>query len=457
MHLTATIEFDRGEPAAYKLGCGVHWLCGLLFALSSCSTQAPAQAQTQAQTSQERCGPSALARVARSVESASPSQVDDRVIQGLRIACGDALPTVFERSFEPGPADVGSSALAVADPEFRSLRLGICPDYARMARARADAAYEDRAVLVFEGCNFARFGVLAPNQAPPVGTSSFPWVMHAWTLKRGASPQDARIITRALLAEEQRTASLIQTLAGQRLPRASGTAVGDGIALYVSKRAIFFNEMKLNALRRGEFKANDLRDGLATELHSRLKAELAKRRAPQGATSGAPADRVLLVLDADVPTRTLHALMATAMSVGLDNFAFIAQTESLQHVGVEFGSPRIGGAIPEAPAVPSGTSMSINILENAALLETTSRPGIAKSVEPDDAAAIAEYTRAMLKRDPSAHQVWVAASEDVPTQWVVSAIAAVRGVNCDEQGRGCAIDEVTVRLSPALNFSKRIE
>lgn len=81
--------------------------------------------------------------------------------------------------------------------------LEACPDFDDVQRRRSDVSWEKRTRILYEGCEFARFGIEHPDPGAfgrPFGGTPIPWAVHVWMVGIGAKERDAKQVTEAVLA-----------------------------------------------------------------------------------------------------------------------------------------------------------------------------------------------------------------------------------------------------------------
>jgi hypothetical protein len=166
----------------------------LVFALGACRERPS-----------ESCDRDALAKLSEALATMSRADQANHVWPGLVDACADAIPAPLAIYFEP-----------LHDPHVRwagvrrergawtlELQRAACPSWDADKLSNNFEFADNPAGSAFVACDFARYEVLAADEADGQSPAIMTFAMHQWLLDQGVDARTAAPITRALFALEQ--------------------------------------------------------------------------------------------------------------------------------------------------------------------------------------------------------------------------------------------------------------
>jgi biopolymer transport protein ExbD len=378
--------------------------------------------------------------LSQALESAQASERADTVLTGLVGACGDDLPNAARLFYAPSDREDPAISLGFEpDAKSQAIQIKACPNLREVAARRADAPYQERAEILYEGCDYQRFELLAIAELFP-DMSPLTWGMHQWLLDQGITAEQAKPISLALFAAERRAWSVISPLVGQVIPKAAGVPISPGTPVFVSSTEIVFAEKKLVALRDGTLDPDDMRGHLIGPLHDAMavEAEKAKRIAEQ---RGEDWDaRVILVVDAEVPFATLVSVLHTAGRAEYRRYGFVVEDELSADHSMIPGSPPMPSSVEEAGramwARVDGSRIALGVRGPAPL-----EP---KNVAASDYDAVRTYAENLTAIDLAARRAIVTAEPTAPYAAIIAVMTAARGPRCRSDGEGCLLADITI-------------
>jgi TonB family protein len=394
------------------------------------------------------CDKDQLIELSAAMEGADPYEQVDVLLLGLDEACGKGFPEAARIVYMPYDASGRSFALSrEPDPQLAKIRKKACPAFDEVAPGVADAPYEQRARVIYEGCDFQRYGILTIDEVP-TDSSMLTWGMHQWLLDQGLTAEQAKPITLALFAAERRAFSMIHLEPGQILPKAPGIPLEEGVPLSVSLNEIIFSEKKLVQMRDGQVDENEVKNHLIGPLYDALaeEADKAKEMARQRETEWDA--RVLLVMDAGVPFSTLVDVLYTAGRAEFAAYGFVVSSPAAyDYTMIPISPPKFGGEPSVAPfmsmvVTPHGITMS----RGAGSKEPPA------NVESGDTESITKYAKQFKSEHPKAHRLAISAGPDVAYEDLIAAMAAARGPDCGADPETCLLPEVTILADDAHGY-----
>jgi biopolymer transport protein ExbD len=423
------------------------------------------------------CDLDALAKLAGTLESAPKGDQVTIVWPGIVDACGSAMPEDLKAYFDfaHDPTSRESARLTSPSDAVTAMKRRACPNFEEAAHAHADAPANLRGQVMHQGCNFARYGLIADDEIATNTTAILTWAMHQWFLDQGLATEHANTITRALYALDQRGSSPMHGVADLRWPTAHGIAIPDGIAVVVTQTEITFNDQVIARLADGVLADADVRNHLIPRLWEALDEEVYKSK-QNAEFHGEPwGEPLIIAADARTPFATIVNLMFTAGRAEFPRYGFVVASESDPHAYIPVSPPRFDPS-PSRWSLTQTTDNKPDLLANVGdplepitfmSIEVRS-DGLSLSRSATDEAQpenhprgatdkVLAYAKAVRRDNPDARHVVVSAEGDVPLQDVLAAIAAARGPACSHSGEGCVLPEVIVMSGGAHRYQRPAE
>lgn len=402
---------------------------GLVVALSSCRRESNAPA----------CDLAALTKLGEALAAQPVAAQVETVWPGILAACGDGLPMPLAQyiaQLHDPTLEQYTVLLRQADPVLVGLQRRACPSIHDVAPAAVDAPPNFGGAIYYEGCDYARFGVLSAEEVEGTWNANPTWATHQWLLDQGLDSRAAAPITGALYALEQVHSWPIERRPDLRLPNAHGVAIFEGFPIYVTREHIQLNRRILAVLDDGALAATALSGRVIVELYDELVSEVERSRNNFELLDKTWDGAAWIVADAQTPMPTIVDVLHTARVTGLDRYGFAVAPEAYVPTYIPVSLPVLYAAKPE-PAL-----MRIELSPEGLTLSR----GRAGDQTPNALAltqldAVTSFAEAVHRDDPSTRLV-ISAADTVRLELLLQVIAAARGPDCRASGDGCLVAEV---------------
>lgn len=346
------------------------------------------------------------------------------------------------------PAEQGG---AIPAPDWAALT-EVCDDADAIVEQLTAAHGSDRAALMFDRCNFDRFGLTdAAGWLEGDPTSPIPFLAYQWLLDQAVANEDAKTLASAMLLRDRtrwdRPDVDVPTL-DQALPR-----IPDGVVVYVTPTSIVVNDAVVGKIDGGRVAADSLRHSRVAALFDALAHEAeARRRAAEG-RGQAWDGQLVIVADARIPHETLNHVMYTAVGATFHRYALVAKRDAVTFGAVPVSPPKVVAGENRNPGP------HLDVLVTADGFRVTSsdatRAAHVAHLPRDeggnlDFAALAGMAAEHKRLSPNADGASVDADASIAFGQLVRAMASVRGNGCVDDGAGCVLASVTVFPTPGL-------
>lgn len=324
-----------------RLGCLSSLFVGLTTGCSFFSQEeADRSSSNEAVASEDAATPcdlEALRALAPSLAKEDPRARARAAWTGVHDACGDALPSAVNHAFEPPPKEEHAKfSKARLDEKYLALLRAACPEWNEVQQAVTSAPAGGRGMVVFEGCDFARFDVVDKKMVEGTRQPTVvAFALYHWLSEMGLESTHAKTIARSLYVAERRAESAWLAPRSIKLPIGDAPPVGESYLLYV-------DETGVRQRPTGDAMV-DLVDGrLAEETapeksFTALQVELerwASLNVMQRETGDEVAKRaVLVVAPADTRFEVIEQLVTHASLAGLDMVGIATESPDAMSVG----------------------------------------------------------------------------------------------------------------------------
>lgn len=308
----------------------------------------------------------------------------------------------------------------------------------------------DRAQVLFDACEFERYGVLAEGEPNPRGTGATPWVLHQWLLDRGARPEDARVLTRGLLVHETQFRRWPRPRPGQRLPSGQGRLPQPGIHIAVTPGELVHVNDRIATLSAGKLASEDLADGTVTPLFRVLMEEAERADEAAGEFGRREYPRLLFSADPSIDSEVLLAVFRTASQLEFERAALVSEGPWFLPSHFRF----ILASDLADPFPPSATrtekTLRVDLYNDRIELRplgADGADGATASFGARETDRVQAHARAAKKADPNTKRAVLSLEPGVDVQRIVDTMRALQGGDC-RQVAECVIEELAVSIHP---------
>ncbi len=275
------------------------------------------------------CDKAKLESLAGELDELPPDEAVGHVWPGVQDACGESLTNAAAYTYDPPEPHPATATVFQPDAAWQRMVFAACPEWEEVAIARADAAADQRALVVYVGCGFERFGVLSREEvsghtSPGIVT----WAMHHHFIDLGVDPDAARTITRALFGLEQRNAMLSLLPGNVQLPIARGAPIPEGVPVGLGRNELVFQDRQIAAIRNGSLDPVDTQQLLVPMLYEAMAEEADRSKQFAEDRGEAWESRVLLVADRETTFDALVKVMYTAGRADFRHYSLVVQSHN---------------------------------------------------------------------------------------------------------------------------------
>ncbi|MEM6991092.1 MAG: AgmX/PglI C-terminal domain-containing protein [Myxococcota bacterium] len=400
----------------------------------------------------DQCDAAKIVSLGKTLTAATVPERPELVAKHLPDACKLPEPvTSFLTATAPLHAAAPLARGGIPPKTYRAALDAVCPAADVVMQQVGQAEAEDRPGLMFDGCKFERIGLLSRAEFIRQDVTA-PIVLHAhqWLLAQGLTKEQAEPISHALLLHGRRR----WAKPGQELPTLAHAVapVPEGPTLYVTDKAVFFNDHKLVEL--DDTMSPDptaLQGHLIGPVYDVLAEEADKAKAIHEAKEG-DSDweaRLVLVADARVPFSTMVSVLYTAGRAEYSRYAVVAESGPLEYGAVPVEPPKFSApGKPDEKPIPA---LGVGITD--AGYEVRVSGGDAEA-EPEkiglvegskwDVAALGTRASKHRTEHKTATRAFIGPADTVAWGVVVQSMAALRGAGCDTKPTDCALPDVVI-------------
>lgn len=379
------------------------------------------------------CDLDTLTELADALGRMSVAEQANHVWPGLVDACGNAIPGPFYFYFDPDT--LGGTFPRERDFWSAMLQHRTCPGWDELARANEGSG--SLGTVAFDGCDFARYEVLAIEEVTGRWSPIMIFATHQWLLDVGLDPGVAKPITRSLYALDEMRGWPISPMDELRWPKAHGVPMRGGVPIYVTPSYITSGKRRRVSLDNVDSE-HDLAEILAKEV-TRLDRE--------------QDEPLLIVADAETPMATIMGLIHAAERVSFTRYGFFVEPETFVPTYLPVALARGSLSSSELEPLRTLTVMSIEFTPEGLTLSRGRAQGPTPQVLAfTELDAVSNFAREVHRDAPEARRVVVSAAGTVPLEPVLAVIAAARGPECSETGDGCVLPDVVVMQEQAHRY-----
>ncbi len=393
------------------------------------------------------CNSRDLTTLTQALASADLRTHPDVVSRGLADACQmpPFLVHYFEMAHQPKRA---GSPIASADlPAYQVVLQNACPNAQRVMASMKATVPAYRTTKIFDGCQLDRFGLVDRDRYLARRPSSvLPFVTYQWLLDQGIEQQTARPIAQAVELFDRQEFGPFESVPGLQLPRL--TTPADPISveptLYLSPNELRYDGKSLATLEGGRLATGSSPriDALADALAEPAKKARALAESRNKVWDG----RVVVVADAQTPSKTMVSVLFTAVQAGYPRSALAVESGTFEWGVVPLAGPTTTPTTaPELQVHIESAGFEISVADSTAPAGLVGL-GTAKGHDAWNYDALAQAARDHRQAHPTAHSATLMADDDIPIGVLVRSIAAVRGCTSKND---CVLPDVAVASAPA--------
>lgn len=382
----------------------------------------------------EGCDQEKLRSLVEVLEAATPRRRGELVGRHLPDAC--ELPGYLKYYFEVTSPAPDQRRIATTGPvaEQRAALRHMCPGADEVMKGVSRAAADERAALLFDGCELGRFGLVERARFVRGRGSPTPFLANQWMLDRGIDPEVARLVARALVTHDAQAMSPLM-LPSQLEPPAVDhdlAEIPSGIAIYVARDGIVVDDQRVVGLDGGSLDPADVHSHVVRPLYEVL-AEEADKSTMMAESHGEDWEAIAVVVADDyTPFSTMVDVYHTASRARFRRWSLVAVTP-------------IGGygAVPMDEPSPADGPPALFVWVDAGGFETAAgfggereRSGVraARGHDAWDYEALGRRAAEHRSRFPGAQRAVVMPEPDTPHGVVVRSLATLRGPDCGVGG-----------------------
>lgn len=410
--------------------------CSLALALLACKDKPSEPTQQQA----DKCDQKALASL---VETLAAAETDARVglVAPALIAACPRLPSPIVSSLRwaTEPDDGELRMLDVADPEFLRAKQLACPKLGELDAKLGDAPSSERAKMVFDTCDFARYDLITREQAGPGWIT---WTTHALLLEDGVPVATAKPISQAVALLERSLFSpvLIHAQSGQRFAKVTtANELPGGLVITATTTDLIVYEMPVAQLDDGALAPSAVEHHRILALYEFLIEEAEKGQAVAESQKTEWDARAILAFDERVRFGTVVDTLYTAGRAGYTQFAFVVEPHPPTKRVLHVSPPRFEGL-----SAPQPPSLKVFIIEEGFWVRM---PGDTENRELSghDLAKLAELAKQFREQHPDAIRAVVSAENSIPLSLLLAVYGTLAGPACDQlERRDCLLPELVI-------------
>lgn len=380
--------------------------------------------------------------------AATPDAGSDLVAKQLADVC--ELPEVVREFLTKTQAPTGNPLAGMLSDKIVTALADVCPGANVIVAQAAELPQDDRPALIYDRCNFKRFGLMdKPAWLRGAPSSLVPFYAYQWLLDDNVAEAQARALgTAMLMADRKRWELEGQQLTAIEQPLA---AIPAGTVVHLTQSHIVVDGQEVITLAQGEIDEGAVQGYLVSELFDVLAEMADKRKALPDAEGRSSA--MVVVADARTPGDTLVKLLYTAGRAEFREFAFVAKTGPAEY-----------GAIVQRPSktpigADQGEAAKLELDVSSKGFSVLAVNALGASEIPLTAAGAPDYVAlaAAVQKHKTEHAKATKArlslqGEDVAIGVVLQTLAVLGGAHCDTPKKDCAFSDVSFDVRPARNF-----
>ena len=390
----------------------------------------------------DKCNATKLTALVGAIDAAEPAMRGKLVAEKLADACQvpEAIPAFFHLAAGEVAEDPDKTIAKPGEKVYAALG-EICKGHTVILQQLAQSPGNERAGLLYDRCDFERFGLIDRKQwVAGEHSTGTPLYVYKWLTDQGATEAQAKSIALAMLQYEKRK----YTIPGQTLATVAGSLarVPDAPIVHVAKDRIEALNQKVVAIDdKGKIDESVTQGHLVGPLYDLLAEEADKAKEMSAATSEEWDGTLVIVADASVTFGTLVDVMYSAGRAEFTGYALVADSGTGGPGSVEIDPPKFGATpTPSMQVIIKRDGFTVPAAEYG---EEPVKIATTSDGEYDYAAltkAAAEFAAANDK----AKAARVTAEIDISYGVVVQTIVALRGNDCASK-KDCVLPEIVIQ------------